>query len=147
MKIRKNIQDWFNREIIVFFHVKKMLFIKFWKTKRNKWTKIFIKKVNYQVESLIKNKKTGFQDINLKRNINKTMELGYSRRYNFFSWNFYLFQLIFPFHIIDLKPGCVSYFVSNNWLKILKHQVYFLTYIYIYIYIYIKLYYSKVRRS
>ena len=61
------------------------------KNETKQMTQNIYKKVNYQVESLIKNKKTGSQDINLKRNINKTMELEYSRRYKFIFFPKFLF--------------------------------------------------------
>ena len=70
IRIKNNMQEWFDREIVELIHARKKLFLKF------KKSKLYIdeenyKKVKYQVQNLIRKKKREFYETNLRQKINK----------------------------------------------------------------------------
>ena len=70
IRIKNNMQEWFDREIVELIHARKKLFLKF------KKSKLYIdeenyKKVKYQVQNLIRRKKREFYETNLRQKINK----------------------------------------------------------------------------
>ena len=74
IRIKNNMQEWFDREIAELIHACKKLFLKFKKSKLH-IDEENNKKIEYQVQNLIWKKKTEFYDANLMLKINKPKEL------------------------------------------------------------------------
>ena len=73
IKIKKNNQHWFDREVADLIHVREKLFLKFKKSKHYIDGEIY-KKFKNQVQKLIK-KRNNFHKINLEQKINNPKEL------------------------------------------------------------------------
>ena len=73
IRINNNIQEWFNREIAELIYARKKLFLTFKKSKLH-IDKENYKDFKYQVQNLIRKKKTEFYETNV-RQINKPKEL------------------------------------------------------------------------
>ena len=65
VRIKKNNQDWFVREVPDLIHFRENLFLKFKKSKLHIDEEIY-KKIRNQVQNLIKRNKQDFYEINLK---------------------------------------------------------------------------------
>ena len=70
IRIKNNIQDWFDREVADLIDVWKKLFLKFKKSKLHIDEDIY-KKIRNQVQKLIKEKMQNFYEINLNQKIKK----------------------------------------------------------------------------
>ena len=74
IRIKNSTQEWFDREIAELIHAREKLFIKFKKSKLHIDEENY-KKVEYQVQNLIRKKKREFYETNLRQKINKPKEL------------------------------------------------------------------------
>ena len=74
IRIKNNIQEWFDREISELIHGREKLFLKFKKSKLPTGEENY-KKVKYQVQHLVWKKKGEFYKTNLRQKINKLKEL------------------------------------------------------------------------
>ena len=69
IRIKNNMQEWFDREIAELIHAPKKLFLKFKKSKLYNDEENY-KKVKYEVQNLIRKKKIEFYETNLRQKIN-----------------------------------------------------------------------------
>ena len=74
IRIKNNVQEWFDREIDELIHAREKLFLKF-KKSRLLIDEENYKKVKYQVQNLIRKKKRELYETNLRQKINKLKEL------------------------------------------------------------------------
>ena len=65
IRIKNNMQEWFDREIAELIHACEKLFLKFKKSKLHIDEENY-KKVKYQVQNLIRKKRRDFHETNLK---------------------------------------------------------------------------------
>ena len=70
IRIKNNMQEWFDREISELIHAHKKLFLKFEKSKFHTDEENY-KKVKYQVQNLVRKKKRQFCETNLRQKINR----------------------------------------------------------------------------
>ena len=73
IRIKNNMQEWFDQEIAELIHARKKLFLKFKKSKLHIDEENY-KKVKYQVQNLIRKEKREFYETNLRQKINKPKE-------------------------------------------------------------------------
>ena len=74
IRIKCNSQEWFDRKIAELIHAREKMFLKFEKSKLHINEENY-KKVKYQVQNLIRKKKSEFYETNLRQKINKPKEL------------------------------------------------------------------------
>ena len=65
IRIKNNMQEWFDREIAELIHALEKLFLKFKKSKLHIDEENY-KKVKYQVQNLIRKKRRDFHETNLR---------------------------------------------------------------------------------
>ena len=70
IRIRNNMQEWFDREIFELIHAREKLFLKFKKSKLHIDEENY-KKVKHRVQNLVRKKKRELYETNLRQKINK----------------------------------------------------------------------------
>ena len=74
IRIKNNTQEWLDREISELIHAREKLILRFKKSRLHIDEENY-KKVKYQVQNLVRKKKSEFYGTNLKQKINKPKEL------------------------------------------------------------------------